>query len=82
MMNERVITNICREVYRRFPEMRGTRPKVQNYGSEKARAANPSPKFLLVFQGKGETVSQKPLSYIVRVVVNEQGKILKMSMSR
>jgi hypothetical protein len=81
-MNERLITNVCREVYRRFPELLGVRPKIQIYGSESTRSNNPAPKFLLVFKGKGETAAQKPISYLVRVVVNEQGKILKMSMSR
>lgn len=81
-MNERVISNVCREVYRRFPEMRGTRPKIQPYGSDKMQATNPAPKFLLIFQGKGLTHTQRTIPYAVRVVVNSQGKILKMSMSR
>lgn len=81
-MNERLITNVCREVYRRFPEMRGTRPKIQSYGSAKANAANPSPKFLLIFRGKGESNEHQTIPYAVRVVVTEQGKIIKMSMSR
>ena len=81
-MNERLLTNVCREVYRRFPDLHGSRPKIQSYGSEKTQTANPSPKFLLIFRGNKETGSQKTLSYVVRVVVNEQGKILRMSMSR
>jgi len=82
MMTERVLNLICREVYRRFPDLRGTRPKVKNYGPGKGSPSNPSPKYLLVFQGEGVTDTDKPLPYAVRVVVNAQGKILKMSMSR
>ncbi len=82
MMNERLISNVCREVYRRFPEMHGTRPKIQPYGSEKSQAVNPVPKYLLIFQTKSVTHTQHTIPYSVRVVVNSQGKILKMSMSR
>jgi hypothetical protein len=81
-MNEKLIDNVCREVYRRFPEIRGLKPKVQPYGSSKNHAANPSPKFLLIFKGKAATETQRSLPYVIRVIVNGQGKILKMSMSR
>lgn len=81
-MNERIIANACKEVYRRFPEMRGTRPKIQPFGPKKNNATNPSLRYVLTFQGKGETETCKSLLYTVRVVVNSQGKILKMSMSR
>ena len=81
-MNERLIENVCREVYRRFPEIRGSKPKVEPYSSAKNQTANPSPKFLLVFKGKAVTDTKKSLPYVIRVIVNGQGKILKMSMSR
>ncbi len=81
-MNDRLITNVSREVYRQFPELQGTRPKVQIFASDKSRTSSPIPKYLLVFNGKGETADRKKIPYSVRVIVNEQGKILKMSMSR
>jgi len=81
-MNDRMIAFICREVYQRHPELLGVRPKIQIYGSENARTSGPSPKYLLVFKGKGETASQKSIPLFLRVVVNDQGKILRMSMSR
>lgn len=81
-MNDRLITNICKEVYQRYPEMLGIRPKIQIYSSDSARSSSPSPKYLLVFRGKGETATQKSVPVFLRVVVTEQGKILRMSMSR
>ena len=81
-MNERIIASACKEVYRRFPEMRGAPPKVYPFGPKKNNATNPALRSLLIFQGKGEAESRKQLKYTVRVVVNSQGKVLKMSMSR
>jgi len=81
-MNERVINNVCKEVYRRFPDLTGTRPKIQLFGSEKNLTASPSPKYLLIFRGGGVTTTQRNLSYVIRVIITAQGKILKMSMSR
>jgi hypothetical protein len=81
-MNQKLVDNICREVYQKYPELRGLRPRVQPFVVEKNRNSNASPKFLLIFQEKATTATSKTLPYSVRVVVNSQGKILKMSMSR
>jgi hypothetical protein len=81
-MNERLVANICREVYRRFPELRGKRPRVQSFSLERNSSPNASAKYLLTFQGKATTATNKTLPYNVRVVVSAQGKILKMNMSR
>jgi hypothetical protein len=81
-MNEKLIDNICREVYKGFPELRGKRPRVRPYSLERNSSPNASPKFLLIFQGHAITATNKTLPYLVRVVVSAQGKILKMSMSR
>jgi len=81
-MNEKLVENICREVFRRFPELRGKRPRIQPFSLERNSSPNASPKFLLTFHGKAMTATKKTLPYIVRVVVSAQGKILKTSMSR
>jgi hypothetical protein len=81
-MNEKLIENICRDVYRRFPELRGKRPRVQPFCLERNSLPNASPKFLLTFHGHATTATNKTLPYLVRVVVSAQGKILKTSMSR
>jgi hypothetical protein len=80
-MNEKMLNDVCREVNRRFPETRGTKPKLQRYGTSSGRPASASPKYLLIFQAHGVTDNNRNMAYIVRVVVNAQGKILRMSMS-
>ncbi len=81
-MNERLVENICREVYRRFPELRGRRPRIQPFNLERPSSPSASVKYLLTFRGSATTANSKALPYLVRVVVSAQGKILKMSMSR
>jgi len=81
-MNEKLIENICRDVYRRFPELRGKRPRVQSFSVDRNSLPTATPKFVLTFQGHATTATNKNLPYLVRVVVSAQGKILKMSSSR
>ncbi len=81
-MNEKLVENICREVYRRFPELRGRRPRIQPFKLERTSQSRASPKFMLTFHGRATTADNKMLPYIVRVVVSAQGKILKLSTSR
>jgi hypothetical protein len=81
MMNDKTIEDVCKEVYKRFPEMRGIKPKIQPYRPSGKHSAGDSSKSLLVLQGSGLTDSNKTIAFIVRVVVNTEGKILRMSMS-
>ena len=72
-MERQVIDSICQEVYRRFPEVKGARPKVSSYAGDKT---------LLIFSGSAQAPNGKTISHTVRVVAGENGKIEKMSTSR
>ncbi|OGO36663.1 MAG: hypothetical protein A2W35_20985 [Chloroflexi bacterium RBG_16_57_11] len=85
-MDPKLLQNVSQEIYRRFPELLGRRPRVQavkpgqnreDWGSILGEA-----KHLLVYSGRAVTSTGKQMPFIVRVVVNEQGKILKISSSR
>lgn len=80
-MNQKLIQHISQEVYRRFPEVRGKKPKVRSLDLPKSRSISRSPISLLTFQGQAVTSTGKAMPYYVRVVVNEQGRILKITMS-
>lgn len=80
-MNRDVMQSVNLEVYRRFPEMKGIRPKVQQRQAAKALPENLPKTYLLTYQ----TLPASPapsLHRTVRVVVDEQGKIIKISTSR
>jgi hypothetical protein len=75
-MDSKSIQRIEEQIYRRFPEVAGARPKVTQQKS--ARAAN----YLLTFNGRGEGPGGRSIRRTVRVVADEGGKILKVSTSR
>ncbi len=72
-MEREMITSICRQVYRRFPEMEGRAPKVKPQGESQV---------LLIFSTKVTTASGRTIEKTVRVVAGSSGKILKISESR
>lgn len=72
-MERELVTAICRQVYRRFPEMEGRSPKVKIQGESQV---------LLIFSTKVTSASGRTLEKTVRVVASDNGKILKMSESR
>jgi hypothetical protein len=80
-MDNKHLDSICKQIFKRFPEVSGSRPKVQaqklNSGGDDA----PS-QYLLIFQGTRTTADGKSINRIVRVVASEQGQILKVTTSR
>lgn len=72
-MNQQVLNSICAQVYRRFPEIAGSTPKVHT---------RPGDEVLLVFSGAGRTADGRSMAQTVRVVASAGGKILKMTSSR
>jgi len=80
-MNRELLQSINREVYRRFPEMKGVRPKMQSRSSPKALPEGQDKTFVLVYQMLAAP-PEVPISRTVRVVVSGEGKILKISTSR
>lgn len=75
-MHANKLRSIENKIYRQFPEVSGKRPKVTQQKS--ARASN----YLFTFNGRAEGPGGRTINRTVRVVANEQGKILKVSTSR
>jgi len=73
MMDSNTKNAVCASVYRQFPELKGAAPQVK---------ALPADKYQLIFHGKAKTVDGKTLPRTVRVVSDENGKILKLTTSR
>jgi hypothetical protein len=71
-MDRQLISSICTQVYRKFPETNGSQPKV---------TARPDDQFLLVFKAVATTADGRSLPRTVRVVADSKGKILKMTTS-
>jgi len=77
-MDAKIVSSVCSQIYRRFPEVNNVRPKVQTQPT----SSSASPIYLLIFKGAVTTADGKTLARIVRATVDEQGKILKVTTSR
>lgn len=72
-MDQDIMKKVCEQVYKRFPEVKGSKPKVRSYDQDLS---------LLIFQGKGIAADGRSIPRTVRVVVNPEGKIKKVTTSR
>jgi hypothetical protein len=72
-MDHQIINSISQQVYQRFPEVKGSSPKVESQESGRV---------LLVYSGSATAANGHSIQRIVRVVAAENGKIIKMTTSR
>lgn len=81
-MNQSWLQEVCLQVYRRFPDMRGQKPSVKPQPPAGNGSAVGAARYLLTFRSRLTTSDQKSMPRWVRVTVDGQGKILKISTSR
>jgi len=72
-MDKVSLDSIYRQVYSRYPEVSGKRPRPQEYGNNQ---------YLLVFHATASLPGGKKMDRTVRVVASAEGKIQKMSSSK
>lgn len=70
-MTKTALAKVNRTVYRRFPEMRGVRPKMRKR----------QPFIRLIYTAKAETADGREMTRTVRVIATAQGKIFKITTS-
>ncbi len=73
------IEAIARHVYGQFPEVKGARPSVQAQGAKNASVGQ---RFVLTFKGNGQSASGRAIQRLIRVVADEQGRVVRISTSR
>ena len=81
-MDPKFIKSISNQVYRRFPELDGSAPKVQLQSVPQAKSISSSAKYLLTYRGKAKSPDGKTIHRLVRVIADAKGKILKITTSR
>lgn len=72
-MDRKLISDICRQVYQKHPEVKGSQPEVKPQGQART---------LFIFKSKGVTEDGHAINHILRVVVDDAGKIVKTTVSR
>ena len=81
-MDPKIVNAISKDVYRRFPEVDGKKPKVQRQAKPKNKSSASTNIYLLTYQAKVEVQGGKSIDRYVRVVATEKGNIIKMTTSR
>jgi len=84
-MEPELIESITRDIYRRFPEVAGVKPKVRKQPQEKDQTkVIPLEKrnYLLTFNKDARGPGGQTIPRWVRVVVSPKGKILKITTSK
>jgi hypothetical protein len=72
-MDSKLIDKVCSQVYKKFPEVKGKKPKIREYTSSQ---------HLFIFSAKVTTSDGRSMPRTIRVIVNDDGKIGKMTTSR
>ncbi len=72
-METKLLEKVCSQIYRQFPEVNGKKPQVKPYASSK---------YLLIFSATATTADGKSIPRKIRVIVDENGKIGKVTTSR
>ena len=80
-MDQEIIESINRKIYRQFPEVKGTHPKVQKQGKT-SNVSTASSTYLLVYSSKVTISGNRSMPRVIRVTVNESGTVLKISTSK
>jgi hypothetical protein len=77
-MKKQAVTKITSKVVKQFPEMDGVRPAVKRQQAP----SNGVDQFLLTYTGAAELPGGKTMKRIVRVVADEDGRVIRISTSR
>jgi hypothetical protein len=75
-MDAKTLGQVCEQVYRKYPEVQGVRPKLQPLSKGTVT------QHVLIFSSHATSSSGQSIPRVVRVVVNGEGKIVKMSTSK
>jgi hypothetical protein len=76
-MNKEVVKKISKHVYSRFPEMKGSKPKIKQ-----SKIAARDQNYIFTYNTTAQGPGSRTLPRFVRVVVDQRGKIIRMSTSR
>ena len=78
------LDSIARQVYQKFPDLKGASPVIQNRMAPGGFAKTPGGRehYLVTFKGGGQTAGHQKIVRVVRVTADARGQVLKISTSR
>lgn len=78
-LDRKTLSQVNREIFRKFPEMKGIHPDVK---AERKAGREGRDRFVLTYKGKAALPGGGNITRIVRVVADQRGRILRMSTSK
>lgn len=81
-MDPEIIEEICEKIYRKFPEVKGVKPKVRKQPVPKNMPKPKEPVYLITFNTKAHGPGGKAIPGWVHVTVSPNGKIKKTTTSK
>lgn len=73
---------IAKQVYQKFPDLKGASPAVQSRAAPGAKTPGAGEQYLVTFKGGGQTAGRQTILRVVRVTADARGRVLKISTSR
>ena len=81
MIEKRIVDRVSRKIYQQFPEMSGVSPSIRQPSISKDNQERAVSAYLLTYQVSVSLPGGKSMPRWVRVMVNTDGNILKISTS-
>lgn len=82
-MKDKTIQKVAKQVYKNFPEVSGVKPAIHQQNTPQAKSIKATGQtYVLVFKASVSNAKGQAMLRQVRVIANDQGKILRMSTSR
>lgn len=72
-MDKKMLVDVCKQIYHQFPNFDQISPVIKS---------QPNQSYLLIFTSSGSTHNGHTIPLVLRVVVNQEGKIVKTTTSR
>ncbi len=76
------VSRISREVYKDFPELKGTTPNIKPQGAPTTGKAMGIERFLLTFKSNITLPNGNKMQRVVRVIADQNGKVIKKTTSK
>ena len=81
-MDQKLVNTISEQVYRRFPEFDGKKPNVRRQTNPQGNYSKSKITYLLTYQSTAKVQGGQTIQRYVRVVADNNGKIIKTTTSR
>lgn len=84
-MDSKILKKVVNQIHRRYPEFAGCQPKVRPQTLPRDNADEHQTNYLLTFSSRATTISSvgvKSMPRYLRVVIDANGRILKVTTSR